>query len=114
MFASRCNFLAEALLFIFAVVCTGFSHSLFFGRSYIFHLLQQQLPALIPLLRSAGGAALSDRYFFEGLCALIGMKEGLFDAIYKRFTSMKSVYPEVSELKREPEETQSLHFFLLC
>ncbi|CDJ29111.1 LOW QUALITY PROTEIN: uncharacterized protein EMH_0046970 [Eimeria mitis] len=57
-------------------------------------LTLQQLPALLPLLRAAGGAALSDRCFFDGLCSLIGMKEGLFDAIYKRFASMKAVYPE--------------------
>ncbi|OEH80146.1 histone acetyltransferase gcn5 related protein [Cyclospora cayetanensis] len=72
----------------------GFSHSLFFGRSFVFHVLQQQLPALLPLLRAAGGATLSDKSFMTGLCSLIGMKQGLFDAIYKRFISKKAVFPE--------------------
>lgn len=31
-----------------------------------------------------------------GLCSLIGIREGLFDAIYNRFISRKAVYPEVS------------------
>ncbi|KAL8435610.1 hypothetical protein Efla_005955 [Eimeria flavescens] len=72
----------------------GFSCSLFFGRSLIFHLLQQQLPALLPLLRAAGGGAFSDRCFLVGLCRLIGLREGLFDSICRRFSASRAADPE--------------------
>lgn len=79
-----------------AAGAAGFSASLFFGRSFVFHLIQQQLMSLLPLLRSAGGEALSDRCFMLGLCSLIGMREGLLDAIHRRFLARKAAYPEVS------------------
>ncbi|KAL8449795.1 hypothetical protein Emed_002758 [Eimeria media] len=93
-FRSYAEVYAQWKLFQQQLLPAGFSSSLFFGRSLIFHLLQQQLPALLPLLRAAGGGAFSDRCFMTGLCSLIGLKTGLFEAICKRFLANKAAYPE--------------------
>ncbi|KAL8271924.1 hypothetical protein Esti_004048 [Eimeria stiedai] len=93
-FRSYAEVYAQWKLFQQQLLPAGFASSLFFGRSLIFHLLQQQLPALLPLLRAAGGGAFSDRCFMMGLCSLIGLRRGLFEAICRRFLATKAAYPE--------------------